>query len=141
MKFWWNRKASKNHRSQVFGRVPAPHAAGLTHANLDQPALAWPGHAGAGVGGVNGAVGGAHAGYKVYPCRDGRVAFAALEPHFAAALLKAAGLPMPDLRAPFAPATHAAIAAWALGKTRRELGVLGRAHDIPLYTLAPAKAG
>ena len=30
---------------------------------------------------------------------------------------------------------------WVLGKTRRELGVLGRAHDIPLYTLAPAKAG
>lgn len=83
----------------------------------------------------SGAVGGAHAGYKVYPCKDGRVAFAALEPHFAAALFQVAGLPPPDLRAPFAPAAHAAIAAWALGKTRRQLDTLARSHDIPLYTL------
>ncbi len=88
----------------------------------------------------SGAVGGAHAGYKVYPCKDGRVAFAALEPHFAAALFRVAGLPPPDLRAPFAPASHAVIAAWALGKTRRQLDVLGRAHDLPLYTLPSAKA-
>ena len=33
-------------------------------------------------------VGGAHAGYRVYACKDGRVAVAALEPHFAAALCK-----------------------------------------------------
>ena len=38
-----------------------------------------------------GPVGGAHAGYAVYPCKDGRVAVAALEPHFAAALCDAAG--------------------------------------------------
>ena len=31
-----------------------------------------------------GSVGGAHAGYSVYPCKDGRVSVAALEPHFAA---------------------------------------------------------
>ncbi|HEY8050885.1 MAG TPA: CoA transferase, partial [Ramlibacter sp.] len=31
----------------------------------------------------DGAVGGAHAGYRVYACKDGRVAVAALEPHFA----------------------------------------------------------
>lgn len=88
----------------------------------------------------SGAVGGAHAGYKVYPCKDGRVAFAALEQHFAAALFRVAGLPPPDLRAPFAPASHAVIAAWALGKTRRQLDALGRAHDLPLYTLPSAKA-
>ena len=52
-----------------------------------------------------------------------------------AALFKAAGLPPPDLRAPFAPAAHAAIAVWALGKTRRQLDALARTHDIPLYTL------
>ena len=83
----------------------------------------------------SGAVGGAHAGYRVYPCKDGRVALAALEPHFAAALFQVAGLPVPDLRAPFAPAAHDAIAAWALGKTRRQLDALARTHDIPLYTL------
>ena len=38
-------------------------------------------------------MGGAHAGYRVYPCADGRVAVAALEPHFAARLCAAAGLP------------------------------------------------
>jgi alpha-methylacyl-CoA racemase len=36
-------------------------------------------------------VGGAHAGYRVYACADGRVAAAALEPHFAAALCHIAG--------------------------------------------------
>ena len=39
-----------------------------------------------------GDVGGHHAGYRIYPCADGRVAVAALEPHFAAALCTAAGL-------------------------------------------------
>ena len=85
-----------------------------------------------------GAVGGAHAGYKVYPCKDGRVALAALEPHFARALFQVAGLPPPDARAPFAPQSHEAIAAWALTKTRRQLDALALAHDIPLYTLARA---
>ena len=82
-----------------------------------------------------GAVGGAHAGYRVYPCKDGRVAIAALEPHFAAALFSAVGLPASDPRTPFAPATHAAIAAWALTKTRKQLDALAAAQDIPLYTL------
>ncbi|MFP5465955.1 MAG: CoA transferase, partial [Gammaproteobacteria bacterium] len=41
-----------------------------------------------------GAVGGAHAGYRVYPCKDGRVAVAALEPHFATALCAVAGVSM-----------------------------------------------
>jgi alpha-methylacyl-CoA racemase len=39
-------------------------------------------------------VGGAHAGYRVYACADGRVAAAALEPHFAAALCRVAGWPI-----------------------------------------------
>jgi crotonobetainyl-CoA:carnitine CoA-transferase CaiB-like acyl-CoA transferase len=83
----------------------------------------------------SGAVGGAHAGYRVYPCKDGRVAIAALEPHFARALFAVAGLPPPDARAPFAPAARQAIAAWAAGKTRRQLDALATAHDIPLFTL------
>ncbi len=82
-----------------------------------------------------GTVGGAHAGYRVYPCKDGRVAVAALEPHFAAALFEAVGLPTPDRRAPFAPQAHEAVAAWALTKTRRQLDALARVADIPLYTL------
>lgn len=85
-----------------------------------------------------GAVGGAHAGYRVYACKDGRVAIAALEPHFAAALFEAVGLPPPDLRAPFAPQAREAIAAWALTKTRRQLDALAVAKDVPLYTLSKA---
>ncbi|MDO5692403.1 MAG: CaiB/BaiF CoA-transferase family protein [Pseudomonadota bacterium] len=86
----------------------------------------------------SGAVGGAHAGYRVYPCKDGRVAIAALEPHFARALFAAAGLPEPDMRAPFAPQAREAIAAWALTKTRRQLAALAAANDIPLHTLPKA---
>jgi len=82
-----------------------------------------------------GAVGGAHAGYRVYPCADGRVALAALEPHFAAALCTAAGLPAADIRTLFDPATHAAIAAFLAGRTRRQLNRLATRHDIPLHTL------
>lgn len=82
------------------------------------------------------AVGGGHAGYRVYPCKDGRVALAALEPHFAAALGAAAGLRQSGLFAMFAPENHAAIAAFLAGKTRAELDALAQAKDIPLHTLA-----
>ena len=83
-----------------------------------------------------GSVGGAHAGYRVYPCRDGRVAVAALEPHFAAALCAAAGVASADMRAMFAPTTHQAIAAFLLTRTRRQLDKLAAEKDIPLHTLA-----
>lgn len=80
-----------------------------------------------------GAVGGAHAGYRVYSCADGRVAVAALEPHFAARLCEAAGVSPPDM---MAPATHTALAAWLATRTRAELDAMGRERDVPLLTLA-----
>jgi alpha-methylacyl-CoA racemase len=83
-----------------------------------------------------GAVGGAHAGYRVYPCKDGRVAVAALEPHFAAALCAAAGTPGSDFRAMFEPATHDAVAAFFLSRTREELDRLAVEDDIPMHTMA-----
>ena len=82
-----------------------------------------------------GAVGGAHAGYRVYPCRGGRVAVAALEPHFAAALCSAAGLRITSLGDLFKPATHAAIAAFLADQTPSQLKKLAAARDIPLHTL------
>jgi len=88
----------------------------------------------------SGAVGGAHAGYRVYPCADGRVAIAALEPHFAMRLCEAAGVPAEPGREPmFDPATHAAVAAFLGGRTRAELDALARSRDIPLHTLPPAE--
>ena len=83
-----------------------------------------------------GAVGGAHAGYRVYPCQDGRVALAALEPHFAAALCAAASVQMPSMATLFQPATHAAVAAFLASQTRQQLDALALAKDIPLHTLA-----
>jgi alpha-methylacyl-CoA racemase len=82
-----------------------------------------------------GSVGGAHAGYRIYACKDGRVAVAALEPHFAAALCAAAGAPATDRGAMLAPATHDAIAAFFASQTRAELDTLAAERDIPLHTL------
>jgi alpha-methylacyl-CoA racemase len=87
---------------------------------------------------AEGAVGGAHAGYRVYPCRDGRVAVAALEPHFAAALCAAAGLAPPQRHTMFEPATREAIAAFLLSRTREQLQQLAAERDIPLHCMPPA---
>ncbi|MGZ5180261.1 MAG: CoA transferase [Ramlibacter sp.] len=81
-----------------------------------------------------GAVGGAHAGYRVYPCRDGRVAVAALEPHFAARLCEAAGVDA-HLQSMLEPGTRDAIARFFATKTRDELDRLAVEKDIPLHTL------
>lgn len=81
------------------------------------------------------AVGGGHAGYRVYPCKDGRVAVAALEPHFAASLATAVGLKTSNIMAMFAPETHTAIAAFLLTQTRAQLDKLAAEKDIPLHTL------
>ena len=82
------------------------------------------------------AVGGGHAGYRVYPCKDGRVAVAALEPHFAKSICAAAGVPYANILSMLAPATHQSIATYLLGMTRQALDALSVEKDIPLYTLA-----
>ena len=78
------------------------------------------------------AIGGGHAGYQIYPCKNGRVVVAALEPHFAARLCAAAGLDSVNMRL---PATRQTIATWLLGKTRSQLDKLAVDKDIPLHTL------
>lgn len=82
----------------------------------------------------DGDVGGAHAFYRIYPCADGRVAYAALEPHFAARMLRVLGLA--ETTDPHERATREAVAAWTRGQTRAALDALGRERDIPLYTMA-----
>lgn len=81
------------------------------------------------------AIGGGHAGYRVYPCKDGRVALAALEPHFAADLAALVGLPQSHIMAMFAPETHTAVQNYMASKTRVELNALAKVKDIPLCTL------
>jgi crotonobetainyl-CoA:carnitine CoA-transferase CaiB-like acyl-CoA transferase len=80
-------------------------------------------------------VGGAHAGYRVYACKNGRVALAALEPHFAAALATAAGLTDTSVANMLRPQTQAAMATFLAGKTRQQLDALAVAKDIPLHTM------
>ena len=87
-------------------------------------------------------VGGAHAGYRVYPCADGRVAVAALEPHFASALCRVAGLSMDGLtNAPalgewmFTPAAASTIGAFFKQQSCQQLDALAAQHDLPLHCL------
>jgi alpha-methylacyl-CoA racemase len=83
----------------------------------------------------DGMVGGAHAGYRVYACKDGRVAVAALEPHFAAALCAAAGLDATGLRTMLDPATRQHLAAFFASRTRAQLERLALEKDLPIHTL------
>lgn len=80
-------------------------------------------------------VGGGHAAYNVYACLDGRVALAALEPHFAQSLCHVMGLPWRGLDMMLEADTHQAVASFVARHTREALETLARAHDIPLHTL------
>lgn len=103
---------------EAAGYLALPHAWGVTAAGMP--------------------VGGGHAGYRVYPCQDGRVALAALEPHFALRLCTAAGIDMPGIETMFEPATHEAVAAFVSTRTRQQLDTLAAEKDIPLHTLGGA---
>jgi alpha-methylacyl-CoA racemase len=85
-----------------------------------------------------GMVGGAHAGYRIYPCKNGRVAVAALEPHFAARLCAEAGVTDASIASLLSPKTAQAIADFLATQTTKALDKLAAAKDIPLYTL-PAR--
>jgi crotonobetainyl-CoA:carnitine CoA-transferase CaiB-like acyl-CoA transferase len=87
-------------------------------------------------------VGGGHAGYQVYACKNGRVALAALEPHFASTLLKLLGLG--GVAASDAevinhtmvqPETRRHLVDFFASKTRGQLEKLAAKHDLPLHTL------
>ncbi|MEJ8850548.1 CoA transferase [Variovorax rhizosphaerae] len=81
------------------------------------------------------ALGGAHAGYRVYPCADGRVAIAALEPHFAQRLAVAAGLGAEGGKGMFRSSVHTAVAAFVAALSCDQLDALALAHDIPMHAL------
>jgi len=85
-----------------------------------------------------GSVGGAHAGYAVYACIKGRVAVAALEPHFAARLAEVAGIKAAksgqDLM--MLPSTRVKLSEFFASLTRKQIDALATAHDLPLLTMA-----
>lgn len=81
-------------------------------------------------------LGGAHAGYQVYACRDGRVALAALEPHFAAALGRVVGAGPYSPQDCLQPTTHRAVREFMARHTCQDLQALARQHDLPLWVMA-----
>ncbi len=78
-------------------------------------------------------IGGAHAGYQVYACRDGRVAVAALEPHFARRLMEAAGLP-PDTD-PMSAEAKDRLRTFFAAQSRDAIDALAASRDIPMHSL------
>ncbi|MDB5846624.1 MAG: L-carnitine dehydratase/bile acid-inducible protein [Rhodoferax sp.] len=85
-------------------------------------------------------VGGGHAGYAVYSCKNGRVAVAALEPHFAQALCIAAGVAWNGEATMTQADTHAAVARFLATQTCAALDRLARSRDIPLTTMGKSTA-
>ncbi len=85
---------------------------------------------------ASGPVGGAHAGYGVYACRDGRVAVAALEPHFAHRLCQVAGLVCTDAMAHLmSPKAPAQLKRFFASQSKAQLEDLAARHDLPMHTL------
>jgi crotonobetainyl-CoA:carnitine CoA-transferase CaiB-like acyl-CoA transferase len=74
----------------------------------------------------------------MYACKNGRVAVAALEPHFAKSLCEAAGIVVKHDKTLYAKSTHGAITSFLASKTRQQLDKLAADKDIPLMTLPKA---
>ena len=82
-----------------------------------------------------GDVGGAHAGYRIYPCADGIVAVAALEPHFAQRLCEAADLQFSHPTDMRKPEIHQGVARFLAARSCAQLMRLAQDRDIPLHAL------
>ncbi|MNZ95449.1 E-cinnamoyl-CoA:R-phenyllactate CoA transferase [compost metagenome] len=92
-----------------------------------------------GLSAPQGDVGGAHAGYRTYRCQDGLVAIAALEPHFAARLCTAAGLPARgDVVTMRQASTHEAITRFVREQSVARLQHMAVQQDIPLHAVQTA---
>ena len=124
---WQRARPGRTHGKGVFHEVALEDAAEY---------LALPRHWGLTL--PKGSVGGAHAGYAVYACIKGRVAVAALEPHFAARLVEVAGIkpakPGQDLMV--LPSTRSKLTQFFAGLTRKQIDALATTHDLPLLTMA-----
>ena len=128
---WQRAKPGRSNGKGVFHEVALEDAAAY---------LALPRHWG--LTAPKGSVGGAHAGYQVYACANGRVAVAALEPHFAAKLLELAGVvktASPSSDPMLRPATKTQLAAYFAKLTRQQINALARQHDLPLMSLPPTR--
>ena len=124
---WQRAKPGRTHGKGVFHEVALEDAAAYLalprHWSLTAP---------------KGSVGGAHAGYAVYACKNGRVAVAALEPHFATRLAQIAGLPSvkSGQNIMLLPKTKAQLAAFFSSMTQKQIDALASANDLPMHTMA-----
>ena len=123
---WQRAKPGRSHGKGVFHEVALEDAAAY---------LALPRHWG--LTAPKGSVGGAHAAYAVYACKNGRVAVAALEPHFAARLAEVAGLPAakPEQNLMLQPKTKNHLTAFFATLTRKQVDAMAVANDLPLHTM------
>lgn len=81
-------------------------------------------------------LGGQHAGYRMYACKDGRVAMAALEHHFATRLFDWVGIPIKDIsKQVFEPKNHKAIAKFLAERHVVDIERFASENDMPLHTL------
>jgi len=124
---WQRARPGRTHGKGVFHEVALEDAADY---------LALPRHWGLTL--PRGSVGGAHAGYAVYACIKGRVAVAALEPHFAARLAEVAGIKAAksgqDLM--ILASTHLKLSEFFAGLTRKQIERIAKEKDLPLLTMA-----
>ena len=81
----------------------------------------------------DGVIGGAHAFYQVMPCKDGRVAIAALEPHFANRLAELLGHPLASPTDVLVLPLKKKTMAFMKRHTSTQLIDLAKLHDLPIH--------
>jgi crotonobetainyl-CoA:carnitine CoA-transferase CaiB-like acyl-CoA transferase len=87
----------------------------------------------------DGMIGGAHAFYQVMPCKDGKVAAAALEPHFASRLAKLVGYSISRPQDVLESSLKKKVLLFMKQHTCNELESLAEQYDLPLHLLPNLK--
>jgi alpha-methylacyl-CoA racemase len=88
----------------------------------------------------DGLIGGAHALYQIMPCKDGRVAIAALEPHFATRLGSLVRRRPSEQGENLRNLQNKQISAFMKQRTCLELRELAQKYDVPLYLMNDQQA-
>jgi alpha-methylacyl-CoA racemase len=84
----------------------------------------------------DGLIGGAHAFYQVMPCKDGRVAIAALEPHFSKKISDLVGHRASTQSDLTGSVLKNKVAAYLKSRSCKELATLAQNNDLPLFVMA-----
>ncbi len=82
-----------------------------------------------------GIIGGAHALYQVMPCKDGRVAIAALESHFAKNFAQLVGQRLANPREALSESLKKKTIAFIKRHSCKDLSALADQHDLPIHVI------